>query len=106
MLVQHQRRLDLGIVVRIVGGEQLDRLAVQHLEAAGRVGHALAGEQRDGAREDADPDAPRRRRAIAVGAGEARADADVGLVREHDLDQRRQLGRVVLAVAVDADASS
>ena len=41
-LMQHHLRLDLGVVVRVVGREQLDRLAVQRLEAARRVGDALA----------------------------------------------------------------
>src|SRR5581483_232855 len=95
--------LDLGIVVRVVLREKRDRAPVQHLEAARRVGDALAGDQRNRAREDADADASRRRRPEAVRARKARADTDVGVSGEDHVEERPELGWVVLAVSVDAD---
>ena len=67
--VHQQDRLDLGVVVRVVAREQLDAPAVGHAKARGRVGHALAGDHRHHAREQADADAPGGRGAIAVARG-------------------------------------
>ena len=54
-------------------------------------------------RQDANADSTRRRRPVAVGAREARADADVGVARHHHVEQRAELGRIVLTVPVDPD---
>lgn len=104
--MHHQDRLDLGVVVRVVACEQLDRAARAHPEAGGRIGDALARHERDHAREDLDADAARRRaaEALAVGGEEARAGDHVELrVVAQVRQQHRDLPRVVLAVAVDLD---
>ena len=44
MLEDEDRRLDLGIVARVVAREERDALAVQRLEARRRVGDPLAGQ--------------------------------------------------------------
>ncbi len=98
---RHHEPLDLGVVARQVGGEERDRAAVERLEARGRVGEPLVGDPRDDAGEHADPDAPRRRRAVARVADEARADREVGLAGGDRSDELAELGRVVLAVAVE-----
>src|SRR5207248_6521017 len=72
------------------------------LEAGRRVGDALADERGDRPGEDADPDPARPRRAVPRASGEARADGDVGLAGKHRLEDRSELPRVVLAVAVEA----
>ena len=51
MGVQHQDRLDLGVVVRVVAREQLDPAAVGHPEARGGVGDPAADDQRSGSTE-------------------------------------------------------
>jgi hypothetical protein len=87
--------------VRVVGGEERDRPAVERAEAGRRVGHALADDGRDDPREDPDPDPARARRAIGAVAGEPRADDDIRAVIEQRAEDERQLRRVVLAVAVN-----
>ena len=104
MAEHHHGRLDLGVVVRVVAREQRDAAPVQRLEARRRVGDPLAGDARDDPGEQPDPDAPRPRRAVAAFlGGEARADGDVGLAAQHGLEDPRELRRIVLPVAVDAD---
>ena len=71
MLDRHHHPLDLGVVVGIVGGEQVERRAVQRLKAGGRVGDPLARDRRDDKGEQPDADAARGRRAVALAAGEA-----------------------------------
>ena len=103
-MIDHHRRLDLGVVVRVVVGEEADPLRVQGLEAGRRVRDLLPDEQRDEPREEADAGAARERRPVGVARiCEARADDDVGVSAQHGLDQLRQLRRVVLAVAVEPD---
>ena len=55
----HHEPLDLGVVVRQVGGKERDRLAVQRLESRGRVGEALVCDPRDDTRQNPDPDPAR-----------------------------------------------
>ena len=103
MLEDHHGRLDLGVVVRVVGREQADRLSVARLEAGGRVGDALPREQRDDAGEEPDPEAARERRPVVARAGKPGADDDVRGAVEDRREQLRQLGGDVLAVAVEPD---
>ena len=79
--VHQQHRLDLGVVVRVVAGEQVDAAAAGHAQAGGRVGHLLADDAREHPREDADAEPARRRaaEAVAVGGEEARARDHVEL---------------------------
>ena len=60
VVVQHQDRLDLGVVVRVVAGEELDPVAVDHPEAGGRVGDRLTADPAQHDAEDpvAEPPAP------------------------------------------------
>jgi hypothetical protein len=100
--VDHQDRLDLGVVVRVVAGEQLDRPAVGEPEAGGGIRDALAGDQRQQPGEDPDPHAAVQRRAVARGLREPRAVHEVDrVVGAEDVGQRLDLRRVVLTVAVD-----
>ena len=68
----------------------------------GRVGHALAGQQRDDPGEPDDPDPAGERRAVLAGAvDEARPGHDVRLAALDRPEQLRQLAGIVLAVAVE-----
>src|SRR5436309_8135507 len=99
----HHRRLDLGVVVRIIGREERDSAPVERLEARGRVGHLLPHEQADEGREEADACAARERRpVIAVAGREPRANDDVGFAAGERCEQLGDLAWVVLAVAVEA----
>ena len=103
MLEHEQRRLDLGVVARVVLREERDRAPVQCLEPGGRVGHPLPGQHRDEAGEEDDPDPTRQRRPVRrVVVCEARARDDVRLARLQRGEQLAQLARIVLAVAVEA----
>ena len=98
----HHGRLDLGVVVRVVGGEERDRAPVQRLEAGGRVGHALAHEQRDDPREEADADAARARRTLLCGRPAKREPTTMSASpASTGSTSRGDLARVVLAVAVE-----
>jgi hypothetical protein len=59
VLRDHHRGLGLGIVVRVVRGEEADALPVGGLEAGGRIRDALPRQRRDAQREQPDADAPR-----------------------------------------------
>ena len=61
------------------------------------------GDPRDDAGEHPDPDAAGRRGLVAASREEARADREVGLVGDDGRDDGPELGRVVLAVAVEPD---
>ena len=104
MAEHHHRRLDLGVVVRVVAGEQRDAAPVQRLEARGRVGDALPDDPRDDPGEQPDPDPPRSRRAVA--AFLRRRSASRRRCRPRRAAPARgsaRAARVVLPVAVDAD---
>ena len=104
VVVHEQHRLDLGVVVRIVAGEQLDAAAAGHAQAGRRVGHALADDRREDGGEDADAHAARHGGSVAVPVGgeEARARDHVELRVVAQVPQQRvHAGGVVLAVAVD-----
>ena len=74
VVVDHQHRLDLGVVVRVVAREQRDRAVVVEPEARRRVAHPLAHDPREDEGEDVDAGAAADRRRIAVVLGqEARA---------------------------------
>ena len=92
VVMQHQHRLDLGIVVRIVAGEERDRAAVVEPEARRRIGDALAQEQREQEGEEVDARAAADRRDVAGVGEEARAADHVGAVRLlASREQRRDL---------------
>ena len=44
--MEHQRRLDLRVIVRIVAGEEVDRAAVAEPKARCRIGHPLTRDPR------------------------------------------------------------
>ena len=60
-----ERRLDLGVVVWVLDGEELDARAVERDEAGRRVRDPLPAEDRDESREHADADAPSERGSVA-----------------------------------------
>ena len=84
----------------IVGGEQSDALPVDGAETRSRVGHLLTNDDRDNHREDLDPETAHEGRLVATPVSKARADAEIGLPGQNGLQNRRQLSRIVLAVAV------
>ncbi len=103
MLQEEHGRLDLGVVARVVAREQRDGGAVERLEPGGGVRDPLPREERDELREPRDPEPPAQRRPVAaVLAVEAGARDDVRLVARERREELRQLGRVVLSVAVEA----
>ena len=103
MRVQHQDRLDLRIVVRVIAREQLDPAPVRHPEAGGRVADPLAADRGQDDREDQVADPAADRHLVAGIAAEAAAADHVGLVAAGlKLGQQIvQVGGLVLAVAVD-----
>ena len=103
MLHAHDRRLDLRVVVWVVGGEERDALSVHRPEPGRSVRDLLADDGRNHQREQPDPEPARERRLVAAAAREARPDAQVGLAGYDRRENRRQLRRVVLSVAVDLD---
>ncbi len=96
-------RLDLRVVVRVVGGEKGDRAAVQRTKAGGRVGHAPTDDQGDRASEERDPDTARERGAVPALVAETSPDDDVRAAGNDRLEDLRKLVRDVLPVAVDLD---
>ena len=94
-------RLDLRVVVRVVGCEQADAEPVHGPEARGRVGDALAHDHRDECREDPDSDPAAEGASVVAVSDEAGADDHVRAPVDDRLQQRRDLVRIVLAVAVD-----
>ena len=98
-------RLDLGVVVGIVGREERDRLPVDGPEPRCRVGDLGANEQRDDCGEDVDADAPQAGPAVPAARREARADHEVRATLEQRLEQTRDLARIVLPVSVDLDGN-
>ena len=103
--LQHQDRLDLRVVVRVVAGEQLDAAAVDHPEAGGRIGDPLPGDRGQDDREDHVAEPPPERDLVAGVAAEAGAvdHVGLGLRRVQGGEHLRQVLRLVLAVAVDLD---
>ena len=99
----HQDRLDLGEVVRVVAGEQLDAAAVGHPESRGRVGDRVAGDQRDEARRTSSGRSADAANRVAGSFEEAAAPDHLGLAGVERLLELGQLRGVVLAVAVDLD---
>src|SRR5438093_1466928 len=96
-------RLDFGIFVGVLVGEELDRARVHGPEAGRRVRHALANDLRDEPGEYPDADAAGDRRAVRSVAGEPRADGDVGAPGEDRLEKLLDLAGVVLTVHVNLD---
>src|SRR4029079_14401301 len=90
VLHRHHRRLDLRIVVEIVGGEQSDALPVDGAETRSRVGNTLTNDDRDTQREDLDPETAHEGRLVATPVSKARADAEIGLPGQKALKNRRQ----------------
>src|SRR5207247_2895294 len=81
-----------------------DAAPVERLEARRRVRHALARQGGDQPREEDDPDPPGPGASVSVRpTEEPRADNDVRLVPVDHLEQPRELGGIVLTVAVEAD---
>ena len=101
--VQHQDRLDLGVVVRVVAREQLDPAPVRHPEAGGRIADPLAADRGQDDREDQVADPAAERHLVAGIAAVAAAADHVRLVaRGLELGQQiAQVGGLVLAVSVD-----
>src|SRR5690606_1609190 len=90
----------LRVVERVLGGTEVDGVAVQGAEAGGRVGDALADNGRDNAGQDQDAEAAQLGRDVAPILDVAGADHHVRVVRLKRLDKLADLVRVVLAVAV------
>jgi hypothetical protein len=78
--VQHQQGLDLGVVVGVVAGEELDRPPVGHPESRGRVGDLLARDRRQHQREDHVAEPAAERDPVAGVAAEAAAVDHVRLL--------------------------
>ena len=98
---RHHEALDLWVVAWQIRGEEADRRTVERLEARRGVGQPLMGDPRDDPGEDADAGPAGSRRPVAARGQEARADREVGLARGDRRDDRAELSRVVLAVAVE-----
>src|SRR5437667_5399710 len=76
--VQAEENLGLGIVRRIVVGEEADHLASRAAEARRGIAQAHADKERDEPREPRDAEAPRRRRTVSRRAEESRSDRQIG----------------------------
>src|ERR671910_2675161 len=101
MAPRQNSRLDLGIVVRIVPGEEANPAPVQGPEPRGRVGDALAHDRRDQTGEEPDPESTREGRAVVTLAGETGADGNVRVGGKNRIEQGGEPCRVVLAVGVE-----
>ena len=100
MADDHHGGLDLGVVVRVVGGEEADRTGVDCLEPRRGVGELLPRQQRDEPGEPADPRAAREGRLVVAAAlGEAGADDDVRLASLERREQVRDLLRVATSLS-------
>ena len=88
--------------MRVLDREQLDSGAVESDEPGRRVGHLLAAEERHEPREHADAHAPGERWAVgSTGIDEPRADDEIRVPRVDRREKLPELGRVVLAIAVE-----
>jgi hypothetical protein len=102
--VDHEDRLDLWIVMRVVAREHADRAAVVKPEARRRVAHALAHDPRQQEREQVDSGAAADWGGIPVVlAEEARAAHHVYASLGHCVLQAADLVGIVLQVPVDLD---
>ena len=103
VLEHEERRLDLRIVARVVLGEQRDRRGGSSAwkpEVVSVTRCRVSSETRRA--KNTIPDPARERRPIAgVAVREARARDDVRLAGLERREQLRQLGRIVLPVAVE-----
>ena len=100
--MQHQDRLDLGVVVRVVAGEELDSAPVGHPEARRRVGDPAPDDQRQHDREDQVAEPAPDRDLVARVLEEAAAADHVGLaVRAQRSEHVLEVLGLVLTVAVD-----
>ena len=105
MEVNHQNGFDLGVVVRIVAGEQRYAAAVEEPEAGCRIAHPLANEAREDERKDVDAGTSADRRGVRlVARDEARPTDHVERrIGPHGAQERLDLLGAVLAVGIDLD---
>jgi len=78
--VQHQDRLDLGVVVGVIAREQLDSAAVRHPEARSGIADSLAADGGQDDREDQVADPAAQGHLVPGFAAEAAAADHVGFV--------------------------
>ena len=91
------------VVLWVVASEVLDSVAVHALETGSSIVHAVACHQRDHKREIANAETPGRWRTIGLMAWEeARANGYVGSALHYDLQQARDVFRVVLSIPIQS----
>jgi len=101
--MQHQQRLDLGVVMRIGRRKELDRTTIPDPESRGGISDSLMQRVGQSDCEQLDSDPPGDRRLVRAFSTDKSGSADNVrcATRLHRAKQRLQCDRVMLSVAVD-----